>query len=215
MPPELSNELWLAIFRLCDRSAWLQLNLVSKGFHVLCLPLIYRVADLSTHNSGILHPIHLLTRGPNPTPLHRAKDKIRQVQNAQESFLNTLLQHPEYAPFIRALIWTLMFGPEVDDQDSPVDHLVHPHNQTWQVLLTLEKVQRLDLASEHYLMRYAYVRDCPGPLFPAAKSVRLSGVMDEKLVGSIISHHPDRLEELRIDNVQHWGLHAYGRPLKA
>ena len=61
----------------------------------------------------------------------------------------------------------------------------------YSVLLTLEKVQRLDLASQHYLMRHAYVQDCPGPLFPAAKSVRLSGVMNEKLVGSIISHHPD------------------------
>jgi hypothetical protein len=213
MPPELSNELWLAIFRLCDRSAWLQLNLVSKGFHVLCLPLIYRDVDLGTHNSEIPHPLHLLASGPNPTPLYRAKDKIQKVQKAQESFLDTLLQHPEYAPFIRALIWTLMFGPDPDDQDLPVDHIGHPHNQTWRVLLTLEKVQRLDLASEHYLMRHAYVQDCPEPLFLAAKSVRLSGVMNEKLIGSIISHHPDRLEELIIDDVQHWGLHADGRPL--
>lgn len=53
-------------------------------------------------------------------------------------------------------------------------------------------------------MRHACVRDCPGPLFPATKSVRLSGVMNEKLVRSIISHHPDRLEELSIDDVQHW-----------
>ena len=213
MPPELSNELWLAIFRLCDRSAQLQLNLVSKGFRVLCLPLIYRDVDLSTHNSGILHPVHLLTWGPNPTPLERAEDKIKQVQKAQESFLDTLLQHPEYALFIHALTWTLTFGPDLDDQDLPVDHIHHPHNQTWRVLLTLEKVQRLDLASEHYLMRHAYVRDCPELLFPAAKSVRLSGVMNEKLAGSIISHRPDRLEELIIDDVQHWGLHADGRPL--
>jgi hypothetical protein len=62
-------------------------------------------------------------------------------------------------------------------------------------------------------MRNAYVQDCPETLFPAAKSVRLSGVMNEKLVDSIISHHPDRLEEVSIDNVQHWGLHADGRPL--
>jgi hypothetical protein len=213
MPPELSNELWLATFRLCDRSAWLQLNLVSKGFHVLCLPLIYRDVDLSTHNSEIPHPLHLLTSGPSLTPLYRAKDKIQKVQKSQESFLDTLLQHPEYAPFIRALTWTLMFGPELDDQDSPVDHIGHPHNQTWRVLLALENVKRLDLASEHCLMRHAYVQDCPGPLFPAAKSVRLSGVMNEKLVSSIISHHPDRLEELSIDNAQHWGLHANGKPL--
>ena len=62
-------------------------------------------------------------------------------------------------------------------------------------------------------MRHVYVQDCPGSLFPAAKSVRLSGVMNEKLAISIISHHPDRLEQLSIDNVQHWGLHADGRPL--
>lgn len=138
---------------------------------------------------------------------------MQKVQKAQESFLDTLLRHPEYAPFIRVLIWTLMFGPDPDDQDLPVDHIGHPHNQTWRVLVTLEKVQRLDLASEHYSMRHSYVQDCPRPLFPAAKSVRLSGVMNEKLVGSIIFHHPDRLEELSIDNVQHWGLHADGKPL--
>jgi pimeloyl-ACP methyl ester carboxylesterase len=213
MPPDLSNELWLAIFRLCDRSAWPQLNLVSKGFHVLCLPLIYQDVDLSTHDFGIRYPLFLIATGPKPTPLDRAEAKIQKLQKAQESFLDTLLQHPEYAPFIRTLTWTLMFGPELDDQESPIDHIDHPHNQTWRVLLTLEKVQLLDLSSGHYLMRHAYVRDCPGPLFPAAKSVRLSGVMNEKLVGSIISHHPDRLEELIIDNVQHWGLHADGRPL--
>src|SRR5271155_3096989 len=139
MPPELSNELWLAIFRLCDRSAWPQLNLVSKGFHVLCLPLIYRDVDLSTHNSGILHPLHLVTLGPNPTLIERAEDKIRKLQKAQESFLDTLLQHPEYAPFIRALTWTLMFGPELDDQESPVDDIGHPHNHTWRGLLILDK----------------------------------------------------------------------------
>jgi hypothetical protein len=213
MPPELSSDIWLTIFQFCDRSAWLQLNLVSKGFYVLCLPLIYRDVDLSTHNSGIPHPYHLLARGPNSTPLYIAEYKIKQVQKAQESFLDTLLQHPEYAPFIRTLTWTLMFGPELDDLNWPVEYIGHPHNQTWRVLLTLEKVRRLDLASEHHLMRHAYVQDCPGPLFPAAKSVRLSGIMNEKLIGSIISHHPDRLEELSIDNVQHWGLHADGRPL--
>jgi hypothetical protein len=141
MPPELPNELWLAIFRLCDRSAWPQLNLVSKGFRVLCLPLIYRDVDLSTHNSEILHPLHLVTIGPNPMPFDRAEDKIKRLQKAQELFLDTLLQHPEYAPFVRALVWTLMFGSELDDQDGPLDYIGHPHNQTWRVLLTLEKVQ--------------------------------------------------------------------------
>lgn len=81
------------------------------------------------------------------------------------------------------------------------------------MLLTLERVQRLDLASEHYLMRHAYVQDYPGPLFPAAKSVRLPGITNEKLVHSIISHHLDRLEDLGIGDVQHWGLDADGRPL--
>lgn len=213
MPLELSNELRLVILRLCDRSAWLQLNLVSKDLHALCLPLIYGDVDLSTHNFDIPYPPYLLTYRPDPPPLEPAEEKVRQLHKAQELFLRTVLKHPEYAPFTRTLTWTLTFGPEVDETGSPVEHLVYPHNQTWEVLLTLHNVRRLDLASQHMLMRYPYVQDCPTTLFPVAKSVKLSGVMNEKLVSSVISHDPDRLEELSIDDVQHWGLHADGRPL--
>ena len=84
------------------------------------------------------------------------------------------------------------------------------------MLQRLYNVRRLDLASEHYLMRHNYVRNqCPDRLFPAAEFVRLSGIMDQKLVRSIISHHPERFQELSIDNVQHWGLDADGMPLIA
>ena len=212
---EVSSELWLAIFRLCNESALLQLSLVSEAFRALCLPLIYRDVDLSTHNSDIPHPLYLWLdiTAAGLARILEAKKSTKQLHRAQESFLRTVLHHPEYAAFTRTLIWTLMFGPELDDQESPIEHVVHPHNQTWQVLLSLNNVRHLDLASEHCLMRYPYVRNCPGPLFPAATSVRLSGIMDEKLVGNTIFHRPERLEEISIDNVQHWGLHADGRPL--
>ena len=32
-----------------------------------------------------------------------------------------------------------MFGPDSDDQDLPVNHIGHPIDQTWRVLLTLER----------------------------------------------------------------------------
>ena len=138
----------------------------------------------------------------------------QRLETAQASFLTSLLKHPEYASFVRSLSWTLTFGPEwFGEYQDPVEKIISPHDQTWQVLELLSMVRDVDLASEHMLMRHSYVRDCPEMLFPAATKVRLSGVMDQRLVHSMISHRSHRLESLCIDDVQHWGLHADGRPL--
>ena len=100
MHSELSSELWLMVFGLCDRTALLQLNRVSKSFHAMALTLLYRHIDLSTHNSGILHPIQINLYRPDPPSFEGIQARILRLQTAQEAFLDTLLRHPEYSDFI-------------------------------------------------------------------------------------------------------------------
>ena len=212
MASELPTETWLAIFERLDKATWLHLNLVSKAFNASCLPLIYRNVDLSTHHSGVLHPLS----GGVPEvedPYNLILEKQARLHKVQARFLDTLLQHRDYADLIGSLTWTLTFGPEPAIPDESFEQIEYPHNQTWAVFSALSKARRVDFASEHLSMRESYARNSPEGLFPSAHSIRLSGVMGQSLVTSIVGHDYGRIQDLTIDDVQHWGLHADGKPL--
>ena len=218
----LPREVFLYVLRSCEQLDLLQLSLVSKDLHLLCLPLIYREVDLGTRGAGIPRWLDLdYFDFDSEIPGKRHK-YIEWLQRAQGSFLRTLLKHPEYAFYVRSLSWTLTFGSEwcgengewCDDTTGyDIEHIMYPHDHTWQVFGLLTLVRYLDLGSEHYLMRHSYVRDVPRYLFPRATEVAFSGIMNQKTVHSIIAHDPGRLESLSVDNVQHWGHHADGMPM--
>lgn len=203
---QLPEELWLSIFRLCDPSTQAKVNVASKWAHGLCLPLIYRDVNLSTHNLGIIQePGELLQ--VDSLLFEGEENGLPQdadaVPRAQKRFLETMLQHKEYARYVRTLTWSLLMFNFRRESDL----IRCLQSQTWRVFETLTRVRRLDLVCCNPLMPHSYDPKTQACLFPAATSIRIQGLMTDALAKAIISNgpHPERIEQLCIDNVQYWG----------
>lgn len=170
------------------------------------LPLKYRSVDLSVHN-----------RGRFPTTDHNGniqyywsdqfppKFDLADLSRRQHAFLSTVLTNPYTGKLIHEFTWTLRSYCDPDGYLPGKQTLdaVWPDTHMWDAFKTFTNVTKLDLACYQKTWDWAYLRDPPSPLFPAATHIRLSGVMYPEIVNAIL--HPkslSTLEHLSLDNLQ-------------
>ena len=170
------------------------------------LPLKYRSVDLSVHNRG-----RIPTTDHNGNIQYYWSDQfpprfdLEDLSRKQHAFLSAVLSRPYIGKLIHDLTWTLRsycdpdgFMPGKQTKDA-----VWPDTHMWDAFKTFTNVTKLDLACYQETWDWAYLRDPPSPLFPAATHIRLSGVMYPEIVMAIL--HPSSLSNLRhlsLDNLQ-------------
>ena len=122
-------DIHVAIAEYCSFDGVRNLCFNSRRFYSHCVPVLYRHVDLSFHNrSKIDFAYRHSTQmdygvcGLDETPartqtgrtvritfdLYNRFERVGDIQPKQEKFLQTLLAHPEYAPYVRSLSWTLL-----------------------------------------------------------------------------------------------------------
>ncbi len=221
-------EIHVAIAEYCSSHNVRNLCSTSKRLYAHCVPVLYRHVDLSFHNRGTLNftyrrgiqmdyefcdPSELPT--PDQTPrdvgiafdLYNRFEKVSSTQPKQERFLKTMLAHPEYAPYVRCLSWTLLsWNHNVPISIQLKESIQKQMEQVWDVLQTLHNVKTLDLSYLSNHLKTDLSRQCPAVLFSNTTSIRLQGMMEHYLATSILhSIDPAKLTHLCLDNLYDCG----------
>ena len=108
--------------------------------------------------------------------------------------------------YVKSLTWTLL----LPHAKFTMVALTGIHRQRkilkiWDIFQTLTQVRALDLAYLSSDQSHPLASQFPDALFPAATTIRLSGVMHYSLAASIIAVDPSKLVHLTIDNLQQEG----------
>ena len=202
---KLPNETLTLIVEQCHLTDCLSLSLTSKRLNEAALPAIYRDVDLSIHNRGVFK------LQPSPPDKYDSSSFSYTVVPAntltrQERFLETLEMHPEYAVYIELLTWALLLlHAKFTMMALTGIHRQRKILKIWDIFQTLTQFKALDMAylsSDH---SHPLASQFPDALFPAATTIRISGVMHYSLAASIIAVDPSKLVHLTIDNLQQEG----------
>lgn len=108
---------------------------------------------------------------------------------------------------MRSLTWTLL-RPHTKELGQNVLLGITPRRailRIWDVFQRLTAVRTLDLAWLSRDHGDPLADGYPNGLFPAAVSIRLSGVMHYSFAASILYNNPAKLEHLTLDNLQQVG----------
>ena len=104
---KLPNEILTLIAEQCHLTDCCSLSLTSKRLNEANFPAIYRDVDLSIHNRGVFK-----LQPNSPTKYDSSRFFFAVVPantlTRQERFLETLEKHPEYALYVKSLMWTLL-----------------------------------------------------------------------------------------------------------
>ena len=130
----------------------------------------------------------------------------------QESFIAAILGNPGLASLVESLTWTLLrLHTKERNQGvllgiSPPESISRrPILRIWDAFQLLTSVRTLDLAWLSRDHGDPLADLYPNGLFPAATSIRLSGVMHYSFAASILYNNPAKLEYLTLDNLQQTG----------
>lgn len=129
----------------------------------------------------------------------------------QESFIAAILGNPGLATLVQSLTWTLLRphnrqrGPLLLGNSSRHAISERPILRIWDVFQSLTSVRTLDLAWLSRDHGDPLADGYPNGLFPAATSIRLSGVMHYSFATSILYNNPKKLRHLTLDNLQQIG----------
>lgn len=201
-PETLSN-----IFDFCTLPSLGVLSSTCKTLHAeVLLPLKYRSVDLSVHNRG-----RVLGTGHSGDIRYCWSDQfppefdLTDLSRKQHAFLSTVLTNPYIGKLIHKFSWTIRSYCDPDGYmpGKQTRDAVWPDTHMWDAFKAFTNIKTLDLACYQETWDWAYLRDPPSPLFPAATHIRLSGVMYPEIVSAIIhSETVSNLEHLSIDNLQ-------------
>ena len=206
-----SDDVFWLILKQCEQHSIHQLSQTTKATRTRCLPQLYREVDLSSHNLGRLSEFEdelRLECWANTDDFHRPESLLSR----QRSFLRVLVEHPNYATYVRSFSWTLIWYDEHEECGlSEIDY------QLWKVLSGLVRVEKLDLAelpcpgNKH---PEPYTHQIPPVLFPSVSDLRLTGWMPHKLVANIFSSiNLSKLRTLSLDTLQEEGKYPDGTPM--
>ena len=130
----------------------------------------------------------------------------------QESFIAAILGNPGLCTLVESLTWTLLLlhtkepnGSVLLDISPPESDTTRPILRIWDAFELLTDVRTLDLAWLSRDHGHPLADSYPNGLFPAATSIRLSGVMHYSFAASILYNNPAKLECLNFDNLQQIG----------
>ncbi len=203
----LAPETLFNILDFCTLPSLGALSSTCKTLHAeVLLPLKYRSVDLSVHNRG-----RLPTTGHNGSIQYYWSDQfppgfdLTDLSRKQHAFLSTVLTNPYIGKLIHKFSWTIRSYCDPDGYmpGKQTRDAVWPDTHMWDAFKTFTNVTKLDLACYQETWDWAYLRDPPAPLFPAATHIRLSGIMYPESVMAIL--HPvglSKLEHLSLDNLQ-------------
>ena len=165
----------------------------SRGFHQLCVPLLYRHVDLSFHNDEGTWDLQG-SRIESDDPRRRWA-RVWDIFRRQQAFIVTVLNQPQYATNVRSLIWT--FQKWVDEAGNDIEE-----GPTWMCFKAMKQLAVLDFCSMTPVSRTR----TPLTLFPSTKSVRIGGLTSLALATSILhSIDPSHLTSLDLNNLQDLG----------
>lgn len=177
-------ELLDLIFGYCTLPSLRDLAATSQAFKTLtALPLRYRRLTLGSIHASTFEPLVALAK-------------------SQQDFVNTAVSDPHIPSLVQQLTWLVC-------DVIPV----HSGPKLWELLHSMKNVTSLDFSMRLKSHDDETLRNPPAPLFPAATSIKLSGVIYRHVVLAVL--HPDVLatiEDLTMDDVQDPG-HVGGRYL--
>ena len=209
----LPSDILFTIAENCGLQDLLRFCLASKRTMQASIPRIYRRVDLSTHNRGVVicSGNELAKSAPGPRPEHSDSTRCTNVPvnmvPRQWVFINTMMDRKEYRKYVRVLIWTFL-PPTGRGRE-----LCTEQHTFWDLMRCLENVRSFDLADLSKVWSSVSPRPSllEGRYFPNASSVRLLGVMEPVIAGSILSTiDPSKLVSLELHNVQCYGKTAIG-----
>ena len=130
----------------------------------------------------------------------------------QELFIAAILGNPGLATLVKSLTWTLLRLHTKEPNrvlllgnSRSRDISGRPILRVWDALQLLTSVRTLDLAWLSRDHGDPLADSYPNGLFPAATSIRLSGVMHYAFAASILYKNAQKLEHLALDNLQQVG----------
>ncbi|CAD6594574.1 MAG: hypothetical protein ASARMPRED_000915 [Alectoria sarmentosa] len=203
---KLPMEMMIWIMKLCPRNDLLSVGRTSSCLNSISNTILYRHVDLSIHNRGQvkIRPTDGFTQSSDSywSTQVPADSLLRQ-----ESFITAILGNPRLATLVRSLTWTLL-RPHTKELGQNVLLGITPRRailRIWDVFQRLTGVRTLDLAWLSRDHGDPLADGYPNGLFPAAVSIRLSGVMHYSFAASILHNNPAKLEHLTLDNLQQVG----------
>lgn len=205
------KELLLEIIRQCDLKDRFNLSQTSHVLHKLCIPLLYKSVDLSTHNRKGMVPTGRApfeTLADNPNRTHCKLDVA--IFWRQQAFIRTLVDRPEYGKFVNSFTWSLLYTPEMDDDWNAISVDAWSDGVLWKVFQSFTNVMTVDIG---FLRHYREI-EIPPPLFTSAMSARLLGHVSKRTAEAVLhSIDPMKLLHLALDNLQNFGKMSEGEDL--
>lgn len=125
----------------------------------------------------------------------------------QETFITAILGNPGLALLVQSLTWTLLQPRSKELHRNPLLDYTSERVilRIWDAFQRLTGVKTLDLAWLSRDHGDPLADGYPNGLFPAATSIRLSGVMHYSFAASILYNNPAKLIHLTLDNLQQVG----------
>ena len=203
----LAPETLSLVLNFCSVSSLRALSSTCKTLQAeVFLPLKYRSMDISIHNQGWVpitdHNENIQHYWSEHLP---AWCYLEDLSRKQHAFLEIVLSRPYIGKLIHGFTWIIRSYCDPDGfmPGKQTSDAIWPDTHMWDAFKTFTNVTKLDLACYQKTWDWAYLRDPPSPLFPAATNIRLSGIMYPEVVMAIL--HPtnlSKLEHLSLDNLQ-------------
>ena len=171
----------------------------------------YRTVDLSLHstpkhNASVVQRIHHGFGEDTSLLISQIDDRdLAAYRYRQNAYIQDLIEHPERARFVISFRWTILTlgsdGPPWESKISEQPTIP----RLWDALLKMTNVKRVDVAHGPMDEGADFTASLPDDvkLFPSATSIHLSGVMEARLVTSIL--HTEKLgilQHLYLDDVK-------------
>lgn len=207
----LPVELVLEIVESCPRNDLPSLCLTARFLYAIGNPILYKHVDLSIHNRGqvMIRPTDGFSQSSDSYWCTQvpAGSLLRQ-----ESFIAAVLGNPGLATLVKSFTWTLLRPHTKELIRNPLLGITPPGAisrrailRIWDAFHRLTGVETLDLAWLSRDHGDPLADGYSNGLFPAAISIRLSGVMHYSFAASILYNNPAKLEHLELDNLQQVG----------
>ena len=208
---DLSVETLALLFDFCEIAELRSLAGACKAFRLqVALPMKYRNVDGSSHNDGTytftLHHGGVYEMAADQYP---PTYDLSVLARKQGSFVSALVKRQYLGRLTRDLKWTIRsrYDPTEEEPKSSLQNDIDPETQLWNAFLTFSNVTTVDLACYQKTWDWDYLRQPPPLLFPAATSIRLSGLMYRQVVEATLnSINLPRLKHLSFDNLQDPGF---------
>lgn len=199
-PLDLPTEIYFEVAKYCSISTLKKYCRTCRRINGLLTPIFYEDLDLSLHDpvddtertSILTKRIYLDNRSSQRErqehmsytffsyPL--AARKRRQ----QDACIQMIMVYPEYAKCVRSFKWTFL------TQGDNVDRLPQPSRdkeyRLWHIISLMTNIENVDISHGPLdeVDNFADTLPAGSPLFPSAKSIRLVGVMDDRLATAVL-----------------------------